>query len=351
MHSGIERVALVKWQDSDGKSDAIQRELEALGCRVVPFRFDQAVPLDVDMVLTFAPYNRWLPIARQVGMCPRPRRPLLVHWHTEGMPNPALPLALTRFMGSVRSWLDRLNDGEDAGLPVRLRRSLLSRINSRASRYRFVGDYCWTRRLGWLDLLVDFSEAQIGFWRCLGLPSVYIPWGTASGREWWADLGLERDIDVLWMGQRRNRRRSNLIEHLRADLQKHGLRVHVVDGVENPFVFGEKRTEILNRAKIILNLQTVWYDNCFISRFHVAAGNRCLVVSEPFLMHSAEYRPGVHYVQAETAALAETVLYYLEHAEERAVIAENAFQLVTTRLTLRNSVEKLLQIAAERRGG
>jgi len=57
MHSGIERVALVKWQDSDGKSDAIQRELETLGCRVVPFRFDQAVPLDVDMVLTFAPHS------------------------------------------------------------------------------------------------------------------------------------------------------------------------------------------------------------------------------------------------------------------------------------------------------
>ena len=349
MHSGIERVALVKWQDSDGIAGAIQRELETLGCRVVPFRFDQAVPLDVDMVLTFAPYNRWLPIARQVGMCPRLRRPLLVHWHTEGMPNPALPLALTRFMGSVRSWLDRLNDGESALGRAGLLRWLLSRVNPRWGRYRYLGEYCYAYERGWLDILADFSETQAAFLRLYGVPAVYVPWGTSP--EWWADLGLERDIDVLWMGQQRNRRRRTVLASVCHALCKQGRKVHIADGVENPLVFGIERTTILNRTRITLNIPTTWYHNCFITRFHMVAGNRCLVVSEPFLMHSAEYRPGVHYVEAETAALAETVLYYLEHAEERAVIAENAFQLVTTRLTLRNSVEKLLQIAAERRGG
>ncbi|MGC8880462.1 MAG: hypothetical protein ACP5R2_14695, partial [Anaerolineae bacterium] len=113
MAASIQRIALVKWQDSDGVAEPILRELQALGCQVVLFRYDQAVPLDVDMVLTFAPYNRWLPIARQVGMRAGSDRPLLVHWHTEGMPNPGLPLAFTRFIGGVRSWLDRLNDKEN----------------------------------------------------------------------------------------------------------------------------------------------------------------------------------------------------------------------------------------------
>ncbi|MGQ9768882.1 MAG: hypothetical protein ACUVSS_16585, partial [Anaerolineae bacterium] len=90
--SSIERVALVQWQNSDGIAAAIQRELQALGRHVVLFRYDEAVPRDVDMVFTFAPYNRWLPIAQQVGARPHPNRPLLVHWHTEGMPNPELPL-------------------------------------------------------------------------------------------------------------------------------------------------------------------------------------------------------------------------------------------------------------------
>lgn len=347
MDSPIERIALVKWQDSDGVADAIQRELQALGCQVVPFRYDAPVPWDVDMVLTFAPYNRWLPIARQVGMRPAAERPLLVHWHTEGIPNPSLPLACTRLLGSVRSWLDRLNDGTDMR-GYRLLRLLLQHLNPRWGRYRYLGDYLFAHKMGWLDILADFSETQAAFFRLYGIPAVYVPWGTSP--EWWADLHLERDIDVLWMGQQRNRRRTQLIERVSRGLSERHICMHTVDGVQNPFVFGLERTRLLNRAKLTLNLATARYMPCFIVRFHFAAGNRCLVVSEPFLMHSAEYRPGVHYVEAEVDALVDTVLYYLEHEEERAAIAENAFQLVTTRLTLRNSVEKLLQVAEERQG-
>lgn len=347
MNSGIERIALVKWQDSDGTAEAIQRELEALDCQVMPFRYDQPVPVDVDVVLTFAPYNRWLPIARQVGTRPGNDRPLLVHWHTEGMPNPASPLALTRFLGRLRSLLDQINDAEGGLEGAGLLRWLLYRVNPRWNRYRNLGEYCYAHEMAWLNILADFSETQTAFFRLCGVPAVYVPWGTSP--EWWADLRLERDIDVLWMGQRRNRRRSAVLGTVCRTLREQGLNVYVADGVENPLVFGPERTRILNRAKITLNVPTTWYHNCFIMRFHMAAGNRSLVVSEPFLVHSAEYRPGVHYVQAAVDRLVETVAYYLEHEEERAAIAENAFQLVTKRLTLRNSVEKLLRIAAERR--
>ncbi|MCS7261598.1 MAG: hypothetical protein NZ765_12620, partial [Anaerolineae bacterium] len=148
MAASIERVALVKWQDSDGVADAIQRELYGLGCQVVPFRYDMPVPWDVDLVLTFAPYNRWLPIARQVGMRPAPERPLLVHWHTEGMPNPSLPLAFTRLLGHVRSWLDRLNDRTGV-LGRGSLHLLLQRINPRWGRYRYLGDYMFAHKMGW----------------------------------------------------------------------------------------------------------------------------------------------------------------------------------------------------------
>ncbi|MGQ9787685.1 MAG: glycosyltransferase family protein, partial [Anaerolineae bacterium] len=267
----------------------------------------------------------------------------------EGLPHPEWPPALTCLIAAARAWVDRCNRNDNALVQRLLHPALLSRMGRRVLRYRYIGDYRYAHKMGWLDVLADHSEVTVAFHRLCGIPAVYVPQGTSP--EWWKEMNLERDIDVLWMGQRRNRRRRAVLVHVCRTLRKQGLNVYVADGIENPLIFGEKRTEILNRTRITLNIPTTWYHDCFIARFHMVAGNRCLVVSEPFLMHSAEYQPGVHYVQVETSHLVDTVMYYLEHEEERAAIAENAFQLVTTRLTLRNSVEKLLQIAEEHMRG
>ena len=121
----------------------------------------------------------------------------------------------------------------------------------------------------------------------------------------------------------------------------------MADGVERPFIFGEERTRLLNRAKITLNLKTRWYNSGFAFRFHTVAGNRSLVVSEPFRTHVSRYQAGVHYAVAPPEQLAETILYYLDHESERRALAENAYQLATTELSLGNSVRQLMQLAAQ----
>jgi len=124
--------------------------------------------------------------------------------------------------------------------------------------------------------------------------------------------------------------------------------MYVADNEENPFIFDETRTRFLNRAKITLNITRTWYDDNF-SRFAFALPNRSLVVSEPILPHCPDYEAGVHYVSAPIDRLAEAIVHYLTHADERERIVENGYRLVTTRLTLRESMARLMEGVTEYR--
>jgi hypothetical protein len=115
----------------------------------------------------------------------------------------------------------------------------------------------------------------------------------------------------------------------------------VADNVENPFVWREQRTELLNRAKITLNITRTWYDDNY-SRFSMAAPNRSLIVSEPMLPHCPEYKSGMHYVAAPIQELSAAILHYLEAEEERRIITDRAYNLLTQELTLANSVRRVM---------
>jgi hypothetical protein len=177
----------------------------------------------------------------------------------------------------------------------------------------------------------------------------FVPWGTPPA--WHADLKLERDIDVLWMGKRRGGRRSDLIDRVRSELARHGVNMYVADGVEHPFIFDDERTQLLNRTKLVLNIKTRWYNSAFTFRFHTVAGNRALVVSEPFLTHVSRIRAGEHYAVAPPDQLTEKLLYLLTHEDERRLMAENAYRLVTTEMTLGESVRKLMACAPSEPAG
>jgi hypothetical protein len=193
---------------------------------------------------------------------------------------------------------------------------------------------------------VEYSAIYADFHRRRHIPAIFVPWGTWPGS--CADLGLQRDIDVLWMGTRRTRRRSNAIDTIRAQLSTHGVDMHVVDGVENPFVFGQGRTQLLNRSKLTISVLPHPYDRVFPHRFHIAAGNRCLVVSEPELPHYAGiYEPDNHYVSAPVESMAQTILHYLEREQERLRIVENAYQLVTNKLAFSNSIRAIMAAISE----
>jgi hypothetical protein len=338
----LKRVAVVMWQPHEGMAQAISEALLQLGYDVTPFEWDQPVPTGVDAVFSHGPYRRFMSVPSQLGQMPPERRPWLVHWNDEGMPDLRLPWVVLAGLGHLRSWIGRQVHAARPNLLARLPGPRW--VDQRMMRFSYLGDYYYAYQRGWLSLLVDQSKIYADLRSAHGLPTLAVPWGSIPA--WSSDLGLERDIDVLWMGARASRRRGALLDQVRDDLRRRGIQMYVADNEEHPFVFGEERTRMLNRARITLNLTRTWYDDNFL-RFSIVLPNRSLLVSEPMLAHCADYVPGTHYVAAPAAQLAETIAYYLAHPTERQRIVDNAYTLVTQNLTLKNSVARIMAALAE----
>lgn len=343
MKNKANKVAIVKWWDNDEIAQAIGHELSALGYTALYFRFDQPIPNDVDTVFSFAPYGKLLPLASKVSRISPEKRPIFVHWNTEGMPDLRIPWGAMSALSACRSYVDRLSESDNRWLRAMANKSPISWVNKNSYRFRYLGDYHYAYRKGWLNVFADSSAVYAQLHSQHGLPTVVAPWG--STQDWYAELGLARDIDVLWMGKRGTKRRSDILDRVREELNLHGVEIYVADNEENPFVFGEERTRFLNRAKITLNITRTWYDDNF-SRFAMAAPNRSLIVSEPLLPHCPAYKSGLHYVSAPIEDLAKTILYYLDHQNERQRIVENAYRLSTTEVTFANSIKNIMKARA-----
>lgn len=333
------KIALLQWFEDDGISEMMYDELIALGHRPVYFVYGTPIPSGVEVVLSHGPHGELLPLWQQVAQIPPANRPTVVHWNTEGFPDLRLPSRLMWALGACRSRIGQWKYAPRPWLHELVCRPPLSWIDHRTHRFRFIGDYQTAFRSGLLNVLGDSSLIYGRLFAQRGIPTLYVPWGATPSV--YADLHLERDIDVLWMGKRGTRRRSQLLDRVRGELRARGVEIYMADNEEKPFIFRETRTRFLNRAKVTLNITRTWYDDNF-SRFAYAAPNRSLVVSEPLLPHCSEYEPGSHYVSAPIDKLAESIVYYLTHDDERQRIAENAYQLVTTELAFRKSMARLI---------
>jgi hypothetical protein len=337
------RVAVVQWSENDELANGIAHELGLLGYRQMLIRPNNPIPDDVSTIFSYGPYGKLLSLVSQLETLPAERRPLLLQWNTEGLPDLHLPWFLMKLIAHGRSRLGRYRDKVDARMSSRRApRTLLALADSRMTRFRWLGDYYYAAGKGMLNVLADSSALYAALRSSHGMPTIFAPWGSAP--HWFEDLRLERDIDVLWMGNRTTRRRRSILERIRAELRRHGVEMYMADGEENPYIFGAERMQFLNRAKITLNVTRTWYDDNF-SRFALAAPNRSLLVSEKMLPHCPAYVPGVHYVESPPEELASTLLYYLRHPEFRFPIVENAYQLMTTKLTLHNSMKTIMHEA------
>lgn len=339
----IKRVAIVEWWPGDGVAKAIVVELTKLGLETVLFQFDGAIPNNVDMVLTFAPYNRLLPIASQMAHSGSEKRPVYVHWSNQCQPNPKIPWKFAKQITWFRSWIGRLSDSPRSVDRFVSNLKPMQWLRNRMFRFLILGDVQYAYSKGWLDILVEASNLYTQLDIAHGIPAVFVPWGTFQ--DYYADLHLERDIDVLWFGKRRTKRRTQLLDSIRHELRAQGVEMHVFDGEENPFIYGDERTQILNRSKITLSLRNYPHDYTIPPRFHMVAGNRCLLVCEPEWNHHPQCLPGRHFIAAEADKIVEQILYYLSHEKERNQITDNAYRLVTQELTMANSLKAILRIA------
>lgn len=322
------RLLLLRDRDDDVGA-AIAEGSAAAGWDVFNWPRARAAHLPEDIgrfhtVLGYGPHNgSMLPVAGLLTQARQPR-PRFVWWLCENAPDPA-SWRSTLFAGSlVRWWGDRLIGYRD-DTPVS---SGLRQWLSAGQRHRILAELRHFRRAGLLDRLVVTSAARARLLQQLGFETVTIPLGYHAGAG--DDLGLERDIDVLFLGRLTPRREAHL-RTIRDALASDGINMEI-NASGGQWVEGHERTRLLNRAKIVLNLLRSPGD--FTShRLVLAMANKALVVSEPFADPSP-YQEGTHFIQAASRDLPSAIGQLIRDDQRRASIVQCAYHFVTTELAM-----------------
>jgi hypothetical protein len=191
----------------------------------------------------------------------------------------------------------------------------------------------------WLDLIFAASLEKVEYLQEQGVRSWHVPYGyhPSFGKL----LDLERTIDVLFLGDTGPRRRRRLLRYLR----RQGIAVDARGSWNDPSLWGESRSRLLNQTKLVVHLQR--YPGKLAAMRHVLAlANGAMVVAEP-CYRPDPFVPGVHYAEAPVEELPDLIRYYLEHDDERERIVAAGHRLVTEELTFAGSAEQIVGIIRE----
>ncbi|MBU1224813.1 MAG: glycosyltransferase [Gammaproteobacteria bacterium] len=181
-------------------------------------------------------------------------------------------------------------------------------------------------REGLIDSVFVSLRPRQGFLANHGIPSLFVPIGYHP--IWGRSLEAgERDIDVVFLGNVTRRRRP-LLQELDHALAKAGFKLKIVSGN----CFGEERTQLLNRSKVLLNLNSLPWESPGM-RMLMAMSCKAMVVSE-YAEDIAPYINGQHLMLAAGKDLAGLVISCLGDEALRSKIADQAYRFVMEEHTL-----------------
>jgi glycosyltransferase involved in cell wall biosynthesis len=188
--------------------------------------------------------------------------------------------------------------------------------------------------LGVIDYCFTSGQAREKFFRSRGIDIPFIPFGyhPQFGRK----LELNRDIDVLFLGRINNKRRNILVKKIFHNLREKSVSFTIMEDI-----YGDARTELLNRAKIVLDIPRVPWETGGV-RFLMAMSCGALVVSST-LKYLAPYEPGIHFVNCSEQNIADSILYYLSNDSQRQKIVDDAYRFVTTEITVTKMMSKIME--------
>ncbi|MGB2769661.1 MAG: glycosyltransferase [Candidatus Zixiibacteriota bacterium] len=302
-----------------GKVHIVTSLLSEAGYRVTQVS-NERLHLKKTDILWILDNANWFPIVcKQLQTIPKSERPIIVIWHAEPLPPP-----------------------KSAGLPhTRLNLREIGKILLRDRRATDVyTNYSRLRALmedGIPDLLVVSTPARQEFLAEHGLASTFVPLGYHRTEDGY-DMGLHRDIEVLFLGALNIPPRKKLFRRLR----RSGINLIAKGSWFDPDLWGENRTRLLSRTKIFLNLQR-YPGELSGARLIMGMANRTLVISEP-MYKPGGFIPGKHFVSATSDEMPEIISYYLNHDDERECIATEGHKLVTGELTMERSISRILEL-------
>jgi hypothetical protein len=302
---------------------------EAVACALPRLGFgagmvgqDRFAPEPGRIVLMRGNASWFLAAFERLAAKPAGERPFLILWETEPLPLPE----------AAGLKVERPSLGDLAR--IALHPDLVNDPRSNVRRIRRLVDR------GLIDLLVVSTLGGQRFLSDQGIPAAHVPLGYIPdhGR----DLGLERDIDVLFIGELGIRRRKRAFRRLARD----GLRIETVGDWTDPSCWGEERTRLLNRVKILLNIPR--HPGILSgARMLLGMANKALVVAEPVYLPDP-YVPGRHYLSAPLDELSDLVGEALADEPGRLRVTEAAHRFVTEELTVERSLTTVLALVAER---
>lgn len=190
-------------------------------------------------------------------------------------------------------------------------------------------------RENWIDIVCVTTMQRCNLLTELGLDPVFASVGQQEG--FGHDLGLHRDIDVLFIGRiKKNKDRARRTDRL---LQEIRARNHTVE-IHTQGLYGDRRTEILNRTKIVLNLRNFPWDTPWM-RWFLADANGALMVSEP-LSVPEPLVPGQHYLSGPMEELPDIIDDVLADEDRRLRMVASCRERINETMTLDVSVERIL---------
>ncbi len=262
----------------------------------------------------------WYPAARRsLTAMSASDRPLTILWHTEPLPLPSsagmtLPLPTLRELAKIAKRDPRATD------PRTNARRLMEMV-----------------RAGIPDFLVVSTASRQSWLAEQGIESHFVPAGYSpkQGR----DLGLERDIEALFIGIMSDSRHRRAVRYLR----RRGVDVTAAGDWTHRGLWGDERTAMINRTRYFLGLQRHRGELSGV-RMILGMANGALVISEPILQPEP-YVPGTHFVSAPLPDIPDAIRYYSEHTSEAEKIAKEGNRFVTTELTTERSLSRILGIA------
>lgn len=338
--SEITRCGLLTLDDpSSGLIEPLLSGLRENGCDGRVYFYDSEWDFNkCDFIISYGPMTPMgLMIERLLRM--RSRLPPLVFWFTEPIPPPNSNLLMTYYLAKIRFSLEKYY-GPILSSRLKKNRILMSVLKP-AGRLRILGEMIKLKEEGILRLLCVFTKTIENFFKKYNFPVVQIPFGyhPLFGK----NMNLERDIDVTFIGSTFDHRRKKIVKIIDEELNKRGIRFIIKDGsVERGSVYGQERTILLNRTRIVLGImRQPWDDQVF--RFLHAAPNGAMLLSEKILTTSlGPLIPDEHIGMMELSRIVDAIEFYLQKPEEILRITRNASELISSRLSIKETVAGVL---------
>ncbi len=188
-------------------------------------------------------------------------------------------------------------------------------------------------RKGWLDQILTSTEQKRQYLQSFGISAEFVPIGQQPffGKV----LGVQRDIDVLFIGSLKSSRRRAELDALMNRLRRFGLNVFVP---KSP-IWGDERTELVNRAKVLLHIHQMQWDTPWM-RWVLAAANGAAVASMP-LSVPAPMRPNIDFLSAPTDELADQILSLIQDESRRQAMVKECQSTIADHMTCAGAVARI----------